>query len=315
MSNHVLAVSAATLQKIKAHYSRYHKAKLPPGAVFVAKLDDCNITGYKSGKVMFQGKGAEEEASLWQSQASAGKGPTASKTRKAVGDHQYAPPSEILHLELIGSDETGTGDYFGPMTVVAAHLTRDQLETVESWGIRDSKTIRDDVIRALAPKLLKECTYGLVVVRNEKYNELNEKGLNQGQMKALMHHQALQKVFKKLEDGGLHTDGVLIDQFVAPNRYMEYLRSMGHSWKREEPLYFATKAEGLHPAVAAASVLARYAFLREMDKLSEQLGVTLLKGASAKVDASAREIVRTHGEDVLKSVTKWHFSNTQRALK
>ena len=80
-------------------------------------------------------------------------------------------------------------------------------------------------------------------------------------------------------------------------------------------MYFATKAEGLHVAVAAASILARNAFLEEMDKLSQQVGVTIPKGAGAKVDEVAARIIHKKGLSYLKTVTKAHFANTQKAIK
>ncbi|MFA9558677.1 ribonuclease HIII [Evansella sp. AB-rgal1] len=312
MSYEVLQVSKDVLQKIKNHYLSDLKSQPPQGAVFAAKTEGCSITGYKSGKVLFQGKDATAEASRWSSSntASASKSKTASKS---VDDHSYAPPKNVTDLVLLGSDETGTGDYFGPMTVVCAHLSAEQMKTIENWGIRDSKSINDKVIQELAPKLVKECTYSLLVLKNEKYNELQQQGMNQGQMKALLHHQAITKVMEKC-GADISYDGVLIDQFVQPDTYFKYLRSKGKSWTSPKPLYFATKAENLHPAVAAASVIARYSFLKEMDKLEQQIGMPLPKGAGSNVDNAAREILKKKGKDILYSCTKWHFGNTNKVL-
>ncbi|HBT73737.1 MAG TPA: ribonuclease HIII, partial [Lysinibacillus sp.] len=83
----------------------------------------------------------------------------------------------------------------------------------------------------------------------------------------------------------------------------------------QENVYFSTKAEQLHVAVATASILARAAFLKEMDRLSAIAGLTLMKGASSKVDMQAARIWRSHGEEFLRSITKWHFANTEKARK
>ncbi|WP_319003472.1 ribonuclease HIII [Bacillus shivajii] len=314
MSYEVIQVEKSILEKMKITYADSLKPNPPQGAAFAAKTKGCSITGYRSGKVLFQGKEATLEANRWATNSKST--PQKKKaTGKSVNDHQYQPPNNVTSLVLLGSDETGTGDYFGPMTVVCAHLSEEQMKTIEHWGIRDSKTITDDTIRTLAPKLLKECTYSLLVLKNEKYNDLQQKGMNQGQMKALLHHKAITNVMKKCAEQDLPYEGVLIDQFVQPNRYFEYLRSKGQSWRSEKPLYFATKAENIHPAVAAASVLARYSFLQEMDALETEVGLPLPKGAGAKVDAAAKEIVRHKGKDALYNCTKWHFGNTQKVLR
>lgn len=313
MSYEVVQVDKSILEKMKLTYSDSLKAKPPQGAVFAAKTKGCSITGYRSGKVLFQGKDAVAEAKRWGNESKAA--PTKKKsTTKSVNNHKYQPPKDVANLVLLGSDETGTGDYFGPMTVVCTHLSPEQMKTIEHWGIRDSKTITDTTIREIAPKLVKECTYSLLVLKNKKYNDLQQKGMNQGQMKALLHHQAIVNVMEKCADEQLDFEGILIDQFVQPDRYFEYLRSKGKQWRSEKPLYFATKAENLHPAVAAASVLARYSFLKEMDALEQQVGLPLPKGAGSKVDQAAKEIVRLKGKDTLYSCTKWHFGNTQKVI-
>lgn len=316
LSYEVIQVNKGTLEKIKYHYISSLKENPPQGAVFSAKTSGCTITAYKSGKILFQGKDAAAEAGKWQKGAvSSAKKTAKPASRKAVDNHSYQPPANLPGLVLLGSDETGTGDYFGPMTVVCAHLSKEQLKTVESWGIRDSKMINDTTIREIAPKLSKECTYSLLVLHNEKYNDLQEKGMNQGQMKALLHHQAITNVMKKCAAEGLDYDGVLIDQFVQPARYFDYLKSRNQMWSSEKPLYFATKAENLHPAVAAASVLARYSFLKQMAELEKKIGLPLPKGAGPGVDAAARRILKEKGKDTLYSCTKWHFANTGKAFK
>lgn len=314
MGYEVLQVSASGITKMKEHYFTYLKASPPQGAVFSAKTKACTITAYKSGKVLFQGKDAEIEASKWNNN-SAGKSSNQKTTiqKKSVDSHNYQPPAQLTELVLLGSDETGTGDYFGPMTVVCAHLSKEQMTTIESWGIRDSKSITDNTIQELAPRLIKQCTYSLLVLKNEKYNSLQEQGMNQGQMKALLHHQAITNVIKKCSEESLYYDGVLVDQFVQPERYFEYIKGKGKVWNSPKPIYFATKAENKHPAVAAASVLARYAFLKEMDKLKKEIGLPLPKGAGNKVDEAAKLILQKKGKETLYHCTKWHFANTKKA--
>lgn len=317
MSYEVLNVPKTQLSELQKHYQASLKDTPPQGAVFAAKTSQCSITAYQSGKVLFQGKGAETEAGKWKKKTGISSTPAKKKTATkgaSVDNHKYYPPDKIDQQIILGSDETGTGDYFGPMTVACVHLTKEQMDTIDSWGVRDSKTIKDETIRTLAPKLIQECRYSLLILNNSKYNSLQEKGMNQGQMKALLHHQAITNVMDKCNESNLHYDGVLIDQFVSPAGYFKYLSSKNKVWSSDKPIYFATKAEGLHASVAAASILARYSFLQEMEKLEKKLGIPIPKGAGPNVDKAAKELLRNKGQDILYEITKWHFSNTTRVI-
>ncbi|CAM3819519.1 ribonuclease HIII [Alkalicoccus chagannorensis] len=307
MSHQTIKADQQLLKQVESYYQSSRKAKTPQGALFQAAVPGCTITAYRSGKVLFQGAAAEKESSRWGTSAAAGG--TAS-----VSNHKWAPPESIRSLAVIGSDETGTGDYFGPITVTAAHLTQEQLRDTAALGLKDSKSITDPEIRRLAPNLLQQCTYSLKVLRNPTYNKWNAAGMNQGEMKALLHHEALKGVIRSLREQEIPFDGVFIDQFVKPEGYFRYLKKYDKQWPAQIPIYFATKAEDQHPAVAAGSILARYAFLKEMDDLSDKAGVQLPKGAGRHVDEAAGRIAGTQGEDALKQMVKWHFSNTKRAL-
>ncbi|GEL09041.1 ribonuclease HIII [Salisediminibacterium halotolerans] len=310
MSHAVVKATEQQMRTIKARYSRSLIEPPPQGALFQAKVDQCTITGYKSGKVLFQGKNAEEEAAKAK-----GTRQTEKKTKPAdVGKHSYAPPKTIAEMNVIGSDETGTGDYFGPITVAACYIQTDEIKNIEALGVRDSKTLTDTRIKTIAPDIVNRCTYSLMTLHNKKYNQLQESGMNQGQMKAMLHQQAINNVHAKLQSEQTEAEAVLIDQFVKPETYFTYLRKSGGLQIPDIPLYFATKAEAMHPAVACASIIARYAFIQEIDQLSVHYGITLPKGAGPPVDKAANEFIRLYGTDTLKSVTKWHFNNTNKAL-
>jgi ribonuclease HIII len=309
MSQVVLTVSPTIMNEIKKKYNSHLSDKQPPGSVFVAKTSACTITGYKSGKVMFQGAAAEQEAKQWQTSGTANpKKPTGSK-KKTVGDHQYAPPSTISTLSAIGSDEVGTGDFFGPMTVVAAYVDQNQIPLLRELGVRDSKGMKDPEIIEIARNLIKTIPYSLLILPNEKYNNMQRKGLNQGKMKALLHNQAIQNVTRKV-DG---YDAILIDQFAKPEIYFNYLK--GQSTVIKENVYFATKAEEIHLAVAAASIIARYSFVMEIDRLGKENNVKLPKGAGPAVDLAAAKLIQKHGDQVLEKIAKMHFANSLKAKK
>ncbi|WP_432702639.1 ribonuclease HIII [Lysinibacillus sphaericus] len=306
MSNIVFLISTTAQKEVMSYYANYYVERKAPGVVFAAKLPDTAITMYKSGKCMFQGGGAEREAARWGSS-----GASATQKASTVGAKGDTLPAGFAAMSVLGSDETGTGDYFGPITVAAVYVPSSKIELINELGVKDSKMLTDDYMRKIAPDLRAACIHSVLVLRNEKYNALQAKGYSQGKMKAMMHNKALGNTLAKMApEKPAH---ILIDQFAERGVYYNYLKN-----EREivrDGVLFSTKAEQLHVSVATASILARAAFLKEMDRLSELAGVTLQKGASSKVDALAARIWRGQGEEFLRSITKWHFANTEKARK
>lgn len=319
MSNTVLTVSKQLINEMKQHYTALLVNQNPPGSVFVAKTNGCTITAYKSGKVLFQGKEADIEAGKWRNEENPPTMTKASSSQKkrpitsALPTGKYSPPANIGQLSIIGSDEVGTGDYFGPITVVAAYVAYDKIELLKELGVKDSKELNDTQIAKIAAAIIPIIPHSLLILRNEKYNELEQSGMNQGKLKALLHNQAISKVLSRVEPEN-HVDGILIDQFCQPDIFFRYLAGKNIPWKSENT-YFSTKAEGIHIAVAAASIIARYAFIKEFEKLSAKAGFELPKGAGQKVDQIAAEFIRKYGEPALSKVAKLHFANTDKAKR
>lgn len=306
MSNIVLSISTNIQKEVMAYYAAYFIERKAPGVIFAAKLPDTAITMYKSGKLMFQGGGAEREAARWGTVEK-----TATQHSSSIGAKGDILPDKFATMSVLGSDETGTGDYFGPITVAAVYVPTSKIELINELGVKDSKMLTDDYMRKIAPDLRAACVHSVLVLRNEKYNSLQAKGYSQGKMKAMMHNKALQNTLTKMAPE--KPEFILIDQFAERGVYYNYLKN-----ERElvqENVLFSTKAEQLHVAVATASILARAAFLKEMDRLSEIADLPLMKGASNKVDVQAARIWRNQGEDFLRSITKWHFANTEKARK
>ena len=273
-----------------------------PRRRFCGEIADTAITAYKSGKVLFQGAGAAREASLWGTPESN----AASSAVKTKGD---VLPERFAELSVVGSDETGTGDFFGPVTVAACYVRADQIELVRELGVKDSKQLTDDLMRKIAPDLQATLIYSVLTLNNDKYNEVQGRGWSQGKIKALLHNQALKHVLRKMDEE--KPDYVLIDQFAERGIYYNHIKEETEIIR--ENVLFSTKAEGLHLSVAAASIIARVAFLEAMDQLSGVAGITLPKGAGPKVDEVAAKILLKSGEDTLKSLTKWHFANAGKA--
>ncbi|RLQ97997.1 ribonuclease HIII [Falsibacillus albus] len=307
MSHAVLKVNQSTIQQMKNHYKLGLGSKVPAGAAFTAKIEGCTITAYHTGKVLFQGKNGEVEAKKWGASL-----PSKAKNGSPKTKTSGAPlPENIAALSLIGSDEVGTGDYFGPITVVSAYVEKKQIPLLKELGVKDSKNLSDPQIISIAKELLKFLPYSLLTLSNQKYNEWQAKGMSQGKMKALLHNQAIQNVLVKIEPE--IPEAILIDQFVEASTYYKHIQ--GQKKIIKERVYFSTKGESIHIAVAAASILARYAFLKAMDALSQKAGFTIPKGAGPAVDKAAARLISEKGVGALTEFTKLHFANTDKAKR
>nr|WP_256595507.1 ribonuclease HIII [Listeria grayi] len=297
-----MTVSKEKLGELHTYYQSFLLPKLPNGAVFAAKKNGITITAYKSGKVMFQGNLAEKEAAKWGTANT-----TASKAKPTIA----GLPVNFAQKNVVGSDEVGTGDYFGPITVCAAYVSSEMMPQLTALGVRDSKDMRDPEILTVAEKIIPFVPHSVLICPNGKYNALQQSGMNQGKMKAILHNRAIENVLKKLAP--LHPDAILIDQFAEKGVYYRYLANEPSIMR--ENVYFATKAEGHHLAVAAASIIARYRFVKAFEEIQQQVGLPLTKGAGAKVDAEAAEIIRRFGSEKLSQIAKLHFANTEKAKR
>lgn len=307
MSQNVYTLPPNIIKDMQVNYSQ-SLVSAPQGAIFRAKTAHAVITAYKSGKVLFQGSAPEVEMAKWENKAAIKDQPK--QTRRSVSNHSLAPPTTLFENDHIGSDESGTGDYFGPVTVACVYVKQEQIKLLRDLGIQDSKKLTDLAVQKLSKEIIQlRIPYSLLILHNEKYNTLQKQGWSQGKMKAMLHHHAIDTLLDKINDAPY--DGILIDQFCTPDVYKRYIAT------EQEVLapktYFMTKAESYSIAVAAGSIIARASFLNEMDKLSENLGVPLRKGASKHVDQLIAKIIADKGYDTLNSCAKTHFVNTEKA--
>lgn len=280
-----------SLLTIRKKLAYAEERKTPPYALYQVKTSDCVITAYESGKIVLQGKGAEELAAL-----------LFPETKKAIPS-----TTNTGTYPQAGSDEVGTGDYFGPVTVCAAYVSSEDVAYLRSLGIQDSKAIQDDTIRKIAPELIKRLPHSLLILDNATYNRIHASN-NMVAIKTRMHNQAYVHLKNKL---GKLPDLCIVDQFVQKSSYYRYLQNE----KAVIPnLHFETKAENKYLSVASASVIARYAFLQSFDAMCKAYDFPFVKGAGAKVDEAIRQFVSLHGSDALGNVAKLHFANTKKAL-
>jgi ribonuclease HIII len=205
----------------------------------------------------------------------------------------------------IGSDESGKGDYFGPLVVAAVAVTFDNWRVLQVLGVQDSKNLSDARASSIAAQLRTAFPNKVVVVGNRRYNELWEEMGSVNRLLAWAHARAIEDVI----DLAPQATAAVADQFGDESLIHNALMRKG----RDLQLTQMHRAER-DPAVAAASILARAEFVRRLDALSRDAGVRLPKGASPAVEATARALVSQRGSDVLRDVAKVHFRTTQRVL-
>ncbi len=301
----VLKVDDDTITKMLQFYKEYAKDKQIPYVRMQAVNEDVVITIYeknkkKENKVMFQGIGADIEASVWAMEK------TAIETSKKEKSIDY---SKYYHCSSIGSDEVGTGDYFGPIVVTSCYVNKNDIPFLESLGIRDSKKINDEKILKVAPEIAKKIKYKSIILSNQEYNEkYNNVDNNINKIKAIMHNKVL---WKMVHEENLQYDYIIVDEFAREARYYDYIKDSNNLQKG---ITFMTKAEDKNLAVACASVISRYIFIKEFDKLSDSLHIPLPKGAGPSVDDIGKEVVEKYGKEKLKEIAKLNFKNTQRIL-
>ena len=302
----VFKVSDNIKEKMIDYYKDMVTGK-PPYSIFQVKDYDCVTTLYESGKVMFQGIGADIEANMWKDLESHFNDRNIDEEIKEK--EEKLNNKEYYYYDAIGSDEVGTGDYFGPIIVTATLVDKTNRKLLEDLKIMDSKKMTDDKIRRCAPIIMKKLPYVTFTLSNQKYNELANKGFNMNKIKAVLHN----RVLYELSNKGIPYHKIIVDQFTTPRSYFSYLKQENITDKVTK-ITFVTKGESAHLSVAAASVISRYLFLEEMDKLSNKYGVTILKGASDKVDEVGKQIVKKYGKAELNKIAKTNFKNTEKIL-
>ncbi|MGJ3221733.1 ribonuclease HIII [Geobacillus thermoleovorans] len=303
MSNYVIQADQQLLDALRAHYEGALSDRLPAGALFAVKRPDVVITAYRSGKVLFQGKAAEQEAAKWISGAGASN-ETADHQPSALAAHQLGS------LSAIGSDEVGTGDYFGPIVVAAAYVDRPHIAKIAALGVKDSKQLNDEAIKRIALAIMETVPHAVTVLDNAEYNRWQRSGMPQTKMKALLHNRTLVKLVDAIAPA--EPEAIIIDEFLKRDSYFRYLSDEDRIIR--ERVHCLPKAESAHVSVASASIIARYVFLDEMERLSRAIGLPLPKGAGAIVDEAAARIIRARGEEALAACAKLHFANTKKAL-
>ena len=301
-------VSDNTKKKLVEFYEDLKREKTPQYAVFQAQDGDTVVTLYESGKIVFQGKDADLASDIWVA--------TEKMNNKnlEVNNSENKNKSETKKIEVdpiiynstsIGSDEVGTGDYFGPIVVTAAYVKKEDIPYLEDLGVKDSKKLDDSKILEVVPKIIKKIPYSSLVLSNKDYNNTYGENFNMNKIKAVLHNKVLVDLTSKYPN----TDYVIVDEFANKYVYFNYLKESNNVYRN---ITFLTKGETRSLSVACASMISRYIFINEFNKLINSVGLLLPKGASTSVDNVGIEIVKKYGFDKLKEIAKLNFKNTDK---
>lgn len=280
----------------------------PPYSIFQVKDYDCVITLYESGKLMFQGIGADIEASYWMEEERINNNHDLEKELKDKQEKKDKKDEELndtrfKNISTIGSDEVGTGDYFGPIIVTASFVDISKKSFLYDLGVRDSKKITDEKIISIAPTLIKEFPHVTYILTPSDYNRLGITNMNK--VKAILHN----KVLFALKSKNYNYDKIVVDQFCFPTKYYEHIKETPN---KVTNITFTTHAEDKCLSVAVSSIISRYIFIKEMEKMEEQLKMKVPKGAGDIVDQTGVKIVNSYGIEKLKDIAKLNFKNTDK---
>lgn len=297
--NVVIKVNDEIKKKMIEYYKDKVRDKKIPYVVFQAQEEDTVITMYESGKVMFQGVSADVDAAMWG---------TALENTKEKQAERKKENAKYYNCSAVGSDEVGTGDYFGPIVVTATFVSKEDIPFLEKLGVGDSKKIDDSKILKIAPEIAKKIKYKSVILSNREYNENYTKDINMNKIKAILHNRVLYQLVNEVRP---KYDYIIVDEFAREARYYDYIKDQKVI---QRDITFMTKAEDKNMAVACGSIISRYIFLKEFDKLCDIIHIPLPKGAGKDVDSIGEEVVEKYGEEKLKDIAKLNFKNTERIL-
>lgn len=303
----VIRVDNDTKKLMNEFYKDMKRDKTPPYAVFQADTGDTIVTLYESGKAMFQGVSADIEAGMWESIRKDKDNIDYfmdTKDTKIKKEEQVDIPSDIAS---VGSDEVGTGDYYGPIVVTASFVSKDNIPFLTELGVMDSKKLSDEQILKIVPKIIKKIPYKTIMLSNKEYNDNYGKDMNMNKIKAVLHNKVLTEMVKDND-----YDYIVVDQFEPEKSYYNHLSDVPNPLKG---ITFITKAEDKCLSVAVSSLISRYIFIKEMDKLGDKYGIFLPKGANYYVEDVGIKLVNKYGEKILHDIAKLNFSNTDRILK
>lgn len=269
----------------------------PPHTLFQAKKRGVSCTLYASFKLTVQGKGMREFLEFYLEPEILKEPAYTYKTELAIANGDMRP--------RVGVDEAGKGDYFGPLCVAGVYANSETIPQIIRLGVRDSKTLSDSQIRNIARELVKIVPNYIVRLWPEKYNALYTSFKNLNSLLAWCHATVIENLAIPCE-----APLAIVDKFAHEHVVENALA------KKRVKIDLEQRVRGEEDVVvAAASILARWAFIEGLNKVEERVGTHLPKGASKAVTSTAVELVRQQGRDILQKVAKLHFKITEEVLR
>ena len=216
-------------------------------------------------------------------------------------EKQYYPYSHI------GCDETGSGDFFGPLCVVACYIDERDYDWLTSLNVRDPKLMTPQEVIEIAREIKDRLVYSLLILDNSHYNQMAAAGNNLANIKAKLYNQAMINVIQRIEHP---ISKVTIDAFLAPKKYYRYLKS-----KIVVVRHIEFKKEEMSLAMKCAHILSQYAYLQYYQNMCQSLNTTLPRGFNILANDAGTSLVQEHGKDILWKVSKTNFPNYKQILE
>ncbi|WP_342263649.1 ribonuclease HIII [Spiroplasma endosymbiont of Clivina fossor] len=289
MATYSLQLSQENKNQVITYYDAYKVPVNNPNIIAKYKYHNITILLYRSLKIVFQGGDEEEVKTQW---------------------NKWKPDMILKEqINIIGSDESGVGDFFGPLVVTACYIKEKDLALIKSLKIRDSKVLSTMQINIIAKQLIQQLEYSTIIINNRQYNKLYETYQNSHILKTIGHHQVIRKLANKV-----NCKKVIIDQFVNKKKYEEYLKILNVA-DNDLKLSFATHAEDKFLAVGCAAIISRYFFLKSIKQLEQEYSRIFPLGASTIVDKAIAKIKQDGIEDKAIDFGKLHFINWKKVIK
>ena len=302
MNSHTAKLSPKQAEKLRGILAKrdFEPAEVPY-AVFSYKRPSLKVTWYNSGKLLVQGKGTKEFVEFTLEPEIL--------VEAAFGQMLNAEPEKFD--PRIGVDESGKGDFFGPLVVAGVYINDSIARALDKMGVKDSKAITSDKkISKLAEGIrnISGCVHSVVPIGNASYNRLHQQMRNVNKILAWGHARVIENLLGQRDRMNPAPLRAISDQF---SRSKSTIQSALMEKGRQLELVQMHKAES-DLAVAAASILARDVFVQRIKELSNEFDLELPKGASAKVDQVGVEFLSKHGINKLGQAAKLHFRTTQK---
>ena len=270
-----------------------------PHTIIAASIDQCRINLYNSGKLLIQGKKAKEWIQFTLE-------PNILKRVEIDYDDFFDPMSIEPHM---GIDESGKGDFFGPLVIASAYTDKNTVDLFRELGVQDSKNIKSDQkINKLAKEIrsILKNNYNEIIIGPESYNKNYSRIRNVNKLLAWGHAKAIENLLEIVPS----CPRALSDKFGPEKRIKSVLMDKGKKIILEQKI----KAES-DPAVAAASILARDCFIRYLLKMGKKYQIEIPRGASKYVRTVAEKLVEDYGPNILSKTVKCHFKTTDQVLE